>query len=179
MNFKGHVVGGVVAGVAVICAAEQFEATHLWSGLQQSSLGAESFLMPLQLFGFTLFCSLFPDADISSYSQRIVYAGLLGMLVFCLWFGQTTLFVVLALLAPLPLLSKHRGWLHQVFTPWWLLPSLFALQAGLEFEQWNQPNWRGLHWASFFTDYGWLLVAGIVGYSTHLLLDSKWVRRLR
>jgi len=147
MKFKDHLAAGAIVATMTTAA-----------------LGFEVLVFPV-----TLFFSLFPDLDTASIPQRWSYRAItLGLMVLA-YYGLYQEAVALAVVAMLPLLDRHRGWTHRVWAPL-LFPgvaiavySFVVLHTGPLDVQWEQQ----------FTQ-NWKLFAGLVlGWYTHLLLDSK------
>jgi len=179
MNFGAHAAGGVVAGVVaagvagIASAGEQAPAMF---GELEGVLGTGAFAVGC--FGAAFLMALFPDLDTASIPQRwylrIMFAGLVASMLA----GWMELFVVLALVALLPLLHRHRGWTHWRITPWGVAVLLAVAHEYAEAR------------ASWFSSFSWEAVGGllleawpfvlacVLGHYTHLLLDSRSVRWL-
>lgn len=161
-NFRKHVVGASVtfgiyyAGLAVLY-------TSSYANIELSEF--ETILASTGILVCCLSFGILPDIDISSTSQKIFYG--------CVIFGMTALIAmknyqtaaILGLISLLPLVSKHRGWTHAKWAiilvplPLLVLPAIvyptYAL-IGLPF-----------------------YLAGVLGYSSHLLLDGLLFKQRR
>ncbi len=85
-----------------------------------------TFYKALEWFVFITIGALFPDVDIKSKGQILFYECTLALLLFLWWKSYTYLFVIVAFLALLPLVVRHRGLFHR---PWFvvvIMPLLFA-----------------------------------------------------
>jgi hypothetical protein len=164
MSFKGHLIGGVLAGAGLATAASRLG--HL------PGQGWEAWAW---VFGTTVAFSLFPDLDTSSVPQRWFFRLVFAALLYLGWTEDYERATLVGLLAVLPLLDHHRGWTH-----WKLSPLLVPLALGAVFEY-----WRARH--AWFSGFSWenvrqllaghlvYLVACVVGWYTHLLLDGHFV----
>ena len=178
MNFGGHVVGGVVAGsiagvVGVIgmpsSAPGLFEDVNEYLGQGGNAVVC---------FGAALLMSLFPDLDTASVPQRWYLRLMFAALVLTALAGWMEVFVVLALVALLPMLHKHRGWTHWPITPWLVAGFLAVAHENVA----ARNSWLfGFSWENVWELLldGWPFVfACVLGHYTHLLLDSRKVRWL-
>ncbi len=163
MNFKGHVTGGVVTGVAVTTSA------MVLSG--PVGIPAPPLVLA-QVFAVTVFFSLFPDLDISSVPQRWFFRAIFLTLLVLSYYGYYEEATLLALVAISPLLDHHRSWTHNVLSVW-IFPFILAciyeyiLTKDRFFTSWSLENVT-----THLLDNLWLVVACIFGWYTHLLLDS-------
>lgn len=160
-NYKGHIVGGIGAGIVVALAlsyvpVEQFaEAAgvlHDWQAI------AAIFVLAV-LFG------LFPDVDTNSKAQDIFLGTAFFFDVLLIANGNIQAAAYLGLIAMLPIITHHRGWTHKKWAmfvvplPILLIPYLYndaILPASAVY-------------------YG----AAVMGYFSHLLLDGLIWRRFR
>ena len=122
--------------------------------------------------GTALFFSLFPDLDTASVPQRWFFRGVFMALVYLGWNEHYELATLLGILAVLPLLDHHRGWTHRKFSPL-LVPVLL----GTAYEYWRvRQVWFGeFSWTNvpyLLEENLVFLVACIVGWYTHLVLDG-------
>jgi membrane-bound metal-dependent hydrolase YbcI (DUF457 family) len=141
-GYKGHLVGGCVAfGITLYV-------------LRSVSPGCA-------VMGEWLLCtlagSLFPDIDVKSRGQNYFYKFLLVILAFLLLQGSIQLFIVLSILAFIPMLVRHRGLFHQL----WFIISF--------------PLFVVMVLSAYFPQYGTILLFDvfffIVGAISHLWLD--------
>ncbi len=140
-SYKVHIVGGAVFATvfayainAHVCACPRTLAT--W--------------MVCALLG-----SLFPDIDTKSKGQGIFYTFLAGCLLTAFLAKQKTLFIALAFLSFLPILSRHRGIFHN---PWAItaVGTVALLMAPRTFQS------KAMVWNVIFF---------IVGAFSHVILD--------
>ena len=179
MNFGGHAMGGVVAGFAAAAVAGVAGAgsgAPAMFGELEEVLGTGAF--SAGCFGAAFLMALFPDLDTASIPQRwylrIMFAGLVASVLA----GWMELFVVLALVALLPLLHHHRGWTHWRLTPWGVA---FLLAVAHEYADARASWFSSFSWADVWALLleAWpFVLACVLGHYTHLLLDSRSVRWL-
>ena len=99
-HYKGHVWAGLAAFVPL--------ALILYYGLPNPPHALELvFLLSLCLLG-----SVFPDVDIKSKSQRLVYRIVLFGMIVLLVARKVEAAALLGVYITLPLVVKHRGWTH-------------------------------------------------------------------
>lgn len=116
-NYKGHVCGGIAAysfaifGMYVMCGFVHF-----------------TFLHGVICLFCTLFGALFPDVDTKSRGQRYFYQLLCVILVVYICKKHFIAVSICALLAIVPLLSRHRGIFHQA---WFLIILTIGIVAGI------------------------------------------------
>ena len=160
-NYKGHIVGGLVAGVAYSLAmtavpVEQFaEYARLLEDWQ--ALAA--------VFVIAMLFALFPDVDTNSKGQDIFYWLIFIVDVLLIWNGSFAAAAFLGLIALLPVLTHHRGWTHSKLAM--LLVPLPIVLVPLLYSE------RLLPIAVVY--YG----AAVAGYFSHLLLDGLIWKRFR
>ncbi len=163
MNFKGHITGGIVTGAALTGSAILFS----------EPLGVPAPpLVLVQIFSITVFFSLFPDLDISSIPQRWFFRAIFIILLGLSYYEHYEEATLLALVAITPLLDHHRSWTHNIFSVL-LFPVVMAgiyeylLMKKQFFYQWSMDQL-----ISHLHNHIWLVIACIVGWYTHLCLDS-------
>ncbi len=158
MQFRGHLVGGSVAGVAFAELA-----------VQTGNIGPYDFGIWGQLFVLTLFFSLFPDFDTSSIPQRWFFRAVLSSMLVLVWVDRYRLAALLGVVALLPVIDHHRGWTH-----WRLAPLLVPTLLFLLFGFWNFTAADGLLRDGFQFVLGnkIYLIACVVGWYVHLVLDG-------
>ena len=161
MTFKGHLAGGVLAGIGVVGLAAR------WGYLPSADYRHWA-----TVWGTTVFFSLFPDFDTSSVPQRWFFRVIFAGLIYLGWTGQYELATLVGILSILPLLDHHRGWTH-----WKISPLLVPVLLGAVYEYWQtRHSWiGGFSWASvhrLLADHLVFLVACVVGWYIHLLLDG-------
>lgn len=160
-NYKGHIVGGVLAGGAysLLLARvpiERFaESAHLLQNWQ--ALAA--------LFVLTILFGLFPDVDTNSKAQDIFFGLAFFIDILLILDGHIQAAAYLGLIAMMPIVGHHRGWTHKKWAmfvvplPIIIVPYLYN-EAALPIA---------------ITYYG----AAVFGYFSHLLFDGLIWRRFR
>lgn len=146
-NFKGHIVGGFVAGVGTSVANSYF--------LNPLNLPQEYY--PI-FVGISLLGAMFPDTDIASKSRKYIYFIFLLLAGYFFFEKQYLYCGIIGIFSILPAISKHRGWTHSKLAMIGI-PLLFSLI--LLFFSFPVFLFQG-----FF-------VYCLVGYASHLLLDGK------
>jgi len=160
-NYRGHVVGGIVAGLLVSAGSYLVTSGNLPDG------GA--LMQDWQLLGgVTLLAVLFglwPDIDTNSKAQDLFFGIAFVFDVVLLITEQYAAAAFLGLIAMTPIVGSHRGWTHSkiaallVPTPILIIPYLANNYVG---------------------QTAILLYAGsVAGYFSHLLLDGLIIKRFR
>ncbi|MGE4292857.1 MAG: metal-dependent hydrolase [Desulfovibrio sp.] len=146
-GYKGHLLGGVlVAATSVVV-------------LVALRLYTDDYPLLFSLGGVLLFGALFPDIDTDSKGQGLFYTALVAVDGWLIYRAQYMHAAWLGLLALIPLVGRHRGWIHT----WWamlLLPLPILL---LPVALWQIELERSL---PFY-------LAFVLGYFSHLLLDRE------
>ncbi len=163
MNFKGHVLGGIVAGSVVAAGA-----TYL------GHVAPDDLTTQAAVAGTALFFSLFPDLDTASVAQRWFFRGVFCTLLYLGWIEDYELATLVGILCVLPLLDHHRGWTHSKISPFITVGLL-----GTTYEYWRarqaflgEFNWDNVH--TLLEGHWVFFIAGIAGWYTHLLLDGRF-----
>lgn len=144
-GYRGHIAGGVVTFCIML--------------LFFFLIGIYSLLKPTESLLFCLIGSLFPDIDTKSKGQRLVY-GLLIIIISTLAAKNKLLEAsVVGIISMFPLLSKHRGPMHEP----WILVAIIAVCAIKLYTLFPSFWIRILLDSTFFC-------AGCV---SHLLLDKR------
>lgn len=161
MTFKGHLSGGMVAGITLTGLAAHW-----------GYIPGGDYRVWAAVCGVTVFFSLFPDLDTASLVQRWFFRWVFLVLVYLGWNEQYELATLLGILAVLPLLDHHRGWTHRKISPL-LVPVLL----GATYEYWRvRQVWFGefswINVTQILEEHLVFLVASIVGWYTHLVLDG-------
>jgi len=99
-NYKGHLAGGLFAYFIVLYFIIAAQTISLATGFE--------WLL------FTLAGALFPDVDIKSKGQKIFYYVMLVLMLVLIVHNQTQTLVIVAILAMVPLLVRHRGIFHKL-----------------------------------------------------------------
>ncbi|TLD43293.1 MAG: hypothetical protein JETT_0462 [Candidatus Jettenia ecosi] len=163
MNFKGHIIGGCISGIAIT-------AVKL---LSDGSLDFSSFPQEAALiFGITVFFSIFPDLDTESIPQRWFYRAVFLLLLYLGYKKHYGLATLLAIVAITPKIDHHRGWTHHYFSAV-LLPLFLAGFYEYVLAKNQSHDWPFYCMYERFIDRLWLVIACIIGWNTHLLLDSQ------
>lgn len=163
MNFRGHLIGGALAGVATASVASR------WGYIAPQDYG-----MWAAVCGTTVFFSLFPDFDTASVPQRWFFRAVLAFMVYLGWSRQFELATLVGMLSILPLIDRHRGWTH-----WKISPLVVPVLLGALYEYWRTRNaWiGGFDWAQvevLLEGHLALLAASVIGWYTHLMLDGQF-----
>ena len=153
-NYRGHLLGGAATFGLLF-----------YLGQKTGFIEAKNFAKISTWLLACLLGSLFPDIDITSKGQRLLYASLLiiipGIILSQEWF----LFLPVTLIAIFPLLVRHRGITHRV--PF-ILAAPFVVSAIIAY--YNQSAGK--------------LVIGcypffVLGALSHLLLDRLQTKLFR
>ena len=99
-GYKGHLVGGTVAGALGIVVLQQVHPSY--------ALIAE--WMVCAWAG-----ALFPDIDIKSKGQKVFYRILLVVFAYLVMTRRFQLFMLLSVLAVVPMIVRHRGLFHKIW----------------------------------------------------------------
>lgn len=160
-NYKGHVAGGLGAGViyglalGAVPIGQLAEYAHLLNSWQ--ALAA--------IFVIAMLFALFPDVDTNSKAQDIFFWLVFIIDILLIWGGYFAAAAFLGLIAMLPIITHHRGWTH---TKWamFVVP-LPIILAPLVYSEKLLPI--------SIVYYG----AAVAGYFSHLLLDGLIWKRIR
>ncbi len=178
MKFRGHLIGGMVAGAVVVGIAVKSGAVSLafsspLAFIQSSLNDRDSALAAAGLFLLTLVMSLFPDLDTASVPQRWFFRAAFVLLLILLLLKQMDMFAIVTFLLLLPLLHRHRGWTHSKWTPFVL--SIFAILVLTYIQETRMISGRlsiDLI-VTLFQEYWTIIMACVLGHYTHLVLDSR------
>jgi membrane-bound metal-dependent hydrolase YbcI (DUF457 family) len=158
-NYKGHIVGGLVASSA-FAVALYLTPIHQVAETADLLYGWQSIVAVLVigvLFG------LFPDVDTNSKAQDLFFWIVFPLDILLLAIGNIQAAAYLGLIAMLPIIGHHRGWTHSKWAmfvvplPILIVPYLYnndLLPVALMY-------------------YG----AAVFGYFSYLLLDGQIIRR--
>ncbi len=160
-NYRGHMVGGVVAGAVYASLLMFVPVAQLaeYAGLLNDWQALAAVFVIAQLF------ALFPDVDTNSKAQDIFFWIVFPVDVLLIWNGYWQAAAYLGLVAMLPIMTHHRGWTHRQWAmitvplPIVLIPYI--------------ANDKVL--AISLVYYG----AAVAGYFSHLLLDGLVWKRFR
>lgn len=160
-NYKGHTIGGLVAGGIVVGSLN-----YLPEGIlptTQAILG--DWQISLGLVAASVLFALWPDVDTNSKGQDIFYSIGFGLNIFLILGGEYLLSALLGLLAMTPIVGKHRGWTHSKL-------AMLAIPAPIL----GAAYLSGQH----VGPVGLLTYAvAVAGYFSHLLLDGLIWKRIR
>lgn len=146
-NFNGHRNGGIIsAGLVAVGLVAVSHVTKLHFSYP------EILLCSSVCFGF----ALFPDLDTKSTPSRYFYAALMIMLAVMYYKSMHQAANIIAFFACIPQITKHRGLLHSKITAI-VLPSIPLILYNIGTLQLDIAVA--------------LVVAGVIGYYTHLVLD--------
>ncbi|MBH1980255.1 metal-dependent hydrolase [Candidatus Saccharibacteria bacterium] len=160
-NYKGHIVGGLAAGVVYAIAMTAVPVEQLAEYAQL----LDDWQALAAVFVIAMLFALFPDVDTNSKAQDIFFWLIFMVDVLLIWNGYFIAAAFLGLIAMLPILTHHRGWTHAKWAivlvplPIVLVPLLYSSTL--------------LPIAVVY--YG----AAVTGYFSHLLLDGLIWKRFR
>ncbi len=160
-NYKGHVVGGVGAGIIYAFFLSFISIEHFTeaAGVLYDTQALAAVIIISILFG------LLPDVDTNSKAQDLFFGLVFPLDILLLWNGQVEAAAYLGLIAMLPIIGHHRGWTHKKWAifviplPILLIPYLY--------------NDKILPTSLIY--YG----AAAIGYFSHLLLDGLIWKKFR
>lgn len=160
-NYKGHLYGGIAAGLIVDGAYFMLQDGTIDTGVALR----ESWQLFVGLIIIAALFGLWPDIDTNSKAQNIFFSIALITDLMLIATGYFEAAAFLGLMAMTPIVGRHRGWTHSklaavlVPLPILIIPYLSTAQ---------------------FQETGILLyVAALMGYLSHLLLDGLIWRRIR
>jgi membrane-bound metal-dependent hydrolase YbcI (DUF457 family) len=160
-NYKGHIVGGVVASAVYSVGllftpierfAEAANLLHSWQAIAG-------------VFVIGMLFSLFPDVDTNSKAQDLFFWIVFPLDILLLATGNIQAAAYLGLIAMLPIVGHHRGWTHAKWAvfivplPILLIPYLY--------------NHSMLQISALY------YFAAVFGYFSHLLLDGLIIKSFR
>lgn len=163
MNFKGHFSWGIVAAVTLTAIEQIFK-----QDVKQVFLPVS----PEYVAAPALFFALFPDLDIGSVPQKWFYRCIAIVLLYLSLIGLWQLATYIGIIAVLPLLSKHRSWTHHPISTLVFPFLLLFFYAGVVKDFNWEKVWREFSFAKTTHDYGWVYIACVWGWWTHLLCDN-------
>ena len=152
MKFEGHAKYGV-ASLIVASLATSIDGVF------------EPLVIPVALA-----FSFFPDLDTNSIPQRWFYRALTVALLVLSYKGMDKHAIALAIVCISPLLHKHRGWTHELWSPF-IFPFFIAIVFGyIVFG--HTPD--QIEWIDMFRNYWKYIIASIIGWTAHLIADGKF-----
>lgn len=159
-NFRGHVVGAGFTSTAYLALLSLVFAINL---IPDNRAIFNGFSFPIVLVALTVMFGIFPDIDTNSKAQDVFYGLLFSADIVLIATDQFRLAAYFGLVAMLPVLTHHRGWMHAKWAMA-VVPAPFLLFPALIYP--DEP-WVGLPY------YG----AATLGYFTHLYLDKLIFKR--
>ncbi|NQU62855.1 MAG: metal-dependent hydrolase [SAR324 cluster bacterium] len=178
MRFRGHLIGGVIAGVIVVGIAAKSGVVSIRADSPSSLISVDALSQSdtsttIMLFLLTLVMALFPDLDTASIPQRWFLRLSYLLLIVLLFLKQMDLFAIVTLILLLPLLHHHRGWTHSKLAPFAIAILVIMVMLYLQ-SPFLQIERFSIDYAIFlFQEYWIIFLACVVGHYTHLLLDSR------
>ena len=160
-NYKGHVLGGVIAGTAVATAYYVVPG----GGLPDSAILQNDWQLLLSVYVVAILFALWPDVDTNSKAQNLFYGIAFIADVLLIAYGYFAAAAILGLLAMTPIVGRHRGWTHSIWAML-LIPSPIVLIPYLASSQVGETG---------LLMYG----AAVAGYFSHLLFDGLIWKRFR
>lgn len=160
-NYKGHIAGGLSAGVVYVVALN-----YLPGELLEKTGGIlGDWQMVAGLFVLSMLFGLWPDIDTNSKGQDVFFGAAFALDVLLIAYGYLEAAAYFGLICMIPILGKHRGWTHSKIAMV-LIPLPLVLVPYLN---------KSTLLATYLIFYG----AAVAGYFSHLLLDGlivKWIR---
>ena len=159
--YKGHIIGGIGAGVILATVIPLIPLAALAS----VTLQLQDWQALWGVFVVCILFALFPDVDTNSKAQDIFFLLAFAIDLVLIYNGDFVAAAYLGLIAMLPILGHHRGWTHQrwamivVPLPIILGPLLYSLE---------NLGTSALYYS-----------AAVAGYFSHLLLDGLIWKRVR
>ncbi len=160
-NYKGHVVGGLVAGTAVSAGYYLLPGR----GMPDSAVLAGDWQLLVAVYVVAVLFALWPDVDTNSKAQDIFFGIAFVADVLLIIFGYFAAAAILGLLAMTPIVGTHRGWTHSRIAMF-LVPLPIVLVSYLASAQVGETS---------LLIYG----AAVAGYFSHLLLDGLIIKSIR
>ena len=160
-NYKGHIAGGLIAGVTVAITISVFPSEQLArsTGLIHEWQFLASILIISMLFG------LFPDVDTNSKAQDIFFGIVFPLDILLIWQGYIEAAAFLGLVAMLPIIGHHRGWTHKKW-------AMFVVPLPILLIPYLYNDKIILASAIYYS-------VAVAGYFSHLLLDGLIWKRFR
>jgi membrane-bound metal-dependent hydrolase YbcI (DUF457 family) len=160
-NYKGHIAGGLGAGLVYVSVIMWAPITYFAevAGVLQGWEAIAAVFVLAMLFG------LFPDVDTNSKAQDIFLGTAFLLDVLLIATGSIEAAAYLGLIAMLPIVTHHRGWTH---TKW----AMFVVPLPILLVPWL---YNDAMLPVSIAYYG----AAVAGYFSHLLLDGLITRHIR
>lgn len=160
-NYKGHIVGGVLANTVFVALVQMTPGSVLTH--TDGVLGSWQFVAGLYIVAILF--GLWPDVDTNSKGQDIFFGLAFLSNIILIATGRIEASAYLGLLAMTPIVGKHRGWTHSKIAMF-LIPAPILLVSFLYKNEITTPA---------MLIYG----ASVSGYFSHLLFDGLIFKRFR
>jgi len=160
-NYKGHIIGGVIAGAVVAAGSYIYEA----GSLPDTAILLADWQVLIGLLIVSVLFALWPDVDTNSKAQDLFIGIAFATDLLLIANGYYGAAALLGLLVMTPILGHHRGWTHSKIAMV-LIPAPIALFP--YFSSIDIGNSGLLFYA-----------AAVAGYFSHLLLDGLIWKRFR
>jgi hypothetical protein len=153
-NFKTHARVGIIVSLVV--------GTLLLLSVPYMPLTYSAGLAILSCFFF----SLYPDLDIASVPQRWFFRIMLVLSLVLFYKGMFEILSIILMVSIIPLVHKHRGFTH------WISTSI-TLPIALCFLIESRVVGPVIDGKSFIEKYFVYIIASMIGWWTHLILDRR------
>ncbi|MDQ6961974.1 MAG: metal-dependent hydrolase [Mariprofundaceae bacterium] len=170
MEFKGHMLGGIIAGAAVASAA-YFVGEK--AGLPLLGADKERQIAAGFIFLTGVFFSIYPDfdrpTDMRSWFYRLLFVGLLTLV----FQHEYELVGLVAIIAIIPILgyeqSSSHSWVSVILYPAFILIVYKTSPITSDFS----TSWQVQQIIDLFVDQFWWWLACMMGWASHLILDCE------
>jgi hypothetical protein len=177
MLYRAHLAAGLGLGVVLATGAH----------ITGAAPGAEDVAA---VAGAATVFALLPDLDTASIVQRWFYRAMLGVLVWMMVTGRAEHAAFLGAVSLLPLVHRHRGWMHA----WWAALAVPLAALLLWDGYWIALGPRGpgfgdtlaglraeviARWSQAQGPRAPIALAMVAGYALHLAVDfhaPRWLR---
>jgi membrane-bound metal-dependent hydrolase YbcI (DUF457 family) len=160
-NYKGHVVGGLLAGTAVSASYYLLPGR----GMPDSAVLAGDWQLLVAVYVVAVLFALWPDVDTNSKAQDLFFGIAFIADILLIAFGYFAAAAILGLLAMTPIVGTHRGWTHSRIAML-LVPLPIVIVSYLASSQVGEAS---------LLIYG----AAVAGYFSHLLFDGMIIKSFR
>lgn len=160
-NYKGHVVGGLLAGTAVSAGYYLLPG----KGMPDSAVLAGDWQLLVAVYVVAVLFALWPDVDTNSKAQDLFFGIAFIADILLIAFGYFAAAAILGLLAMTPIVGTHRGWTHSRIAML-LVPLPIVIVSYLASSQVGEAS---------LLIYG----AAVAGYFSHLLFDGMIIKSFR
>ncbi|MBP7807331.1 metal-dependent hydrolase [Candidatus Saccharibacteria bacterium] len=160
-NYKGHVVGGLLAGTVVSAGYYLLPGR----GMPNSAVLVGDWQLLVAVYVVAVLFGLWPDVDTNSKAQDIFFGIAFAADVLLIAFGYFAAAAILGLLAMTPIVGTHRGWTHSRLAMI-IVPLPIVIVSYLASSQVGETS---------LLIYG----AAVAGYFSHLLFDGLIIKSFR